>query len=421
MKKSDLPDKRKTASGNLAQSQMLTLPNLAYVLGEMQIQIRFNMMSNAPVFVSDAIDESDLSQSTAYAVIQDTLLKLDITNLSRFDELVTVLARQDSYHPMADWVAGVEWDGVDRIDALAATITTDNALWPVYLENWLVQVMEGVCGWRRTEPFSLPHVLVLVGGQGLGKSRWLSNVGSGWMRGEAELHLSSPSGKDHQLAVLKQPMAELAELDGIFRKSDISHMKSFISRETDEIRAPYAKRAVIRPRMTVFCGSVNDAEFLNDATGSRRFWPVTVTGISWSFSMDWAQLWAQAYAFWQEDAGFDLTAVEDAERARVALEFHTMITPEAEKIAAYYTAHEGNPRFPAVAMNRTEILEMLYGKTRSFSNKQTADAGRILITLVGRHRLIDKKQRAWMFPYNEFGADSAMWPAPILIKIVPDQ
>ena len=305
---------------------------------------------------------------------------------------------------------GLEWDGVDRIGDLAASVTTDNALWAVYLENWLVQVCEGVCGWRRARKFSLPYVLVLVGGQGVGKTHWLKSLGHSWIKAEAELHLSSTAGKDHQLEVLKWPMAELAELDGIFRKSDISHMKAFISREEDSIRAPYARRAVIRARMTTFCGSVNDAEFLTDSSGSRRFWPVLVEGISWSFAMDWAQLWAQAHAFWNEDSEFGLTAAEDAQRAAVAIETHTLLSPEAENIAAFYDAH-AHLTETFVPMNRTEILKML--GYRNLSPRAVAEAGRWLVQELGKHRTLSvgktSKKRAWMFPYNEFAADNKMW------------
>jgi hypothetical protein len=197
-------------------------------------------------------------------------------------------------------------------------------------------------------------------------------------------------------------------------------MKAFISRVEDEIRLPYAKRAIIRPRVTVFCGSVNDAEFLTDMSGSRRFWPVQVDGIDWGFEMDWTQLWAQSYAFWLESSSFDLTAEEDAHRERTAVLLHSSLSSEAEMIGAYHIAHAGDDRFPEKAMNRTEILGMLYGKQRMFSAKQTSDAGKILTDLVGKHRLINGKQRAWMFPFNEFAADSSSWPTPRVIKSVPD-
>lgn len=419
LRKTDLPEKKKTANGKMAQTQMLTLRNLEYVLEKMKVTVRFNVMTAAAHFEAENVGQDEHSQDTLRELIKDTLLKLDISALGRFDELMSVLARRDMYHPMEEWIrAGGVWDGRDRIRELATTVQTETRLWPVFLENWLVQVVEAVCGWRRTAPFSLPYVLVFVGGQGVGKTRWFANLGGQWIKTEAELHLSSVAGKDHQIDVLRWPMAELSELDGIFRKADVSHMKAFISREADSIRAPYERKALKRPRMTVFCGSVNEAEFLNDSTGSRRFWPVAVDSITWSFDMDWRQLWAQALAYWEEDAAFDLSADEEQERGRLAVANHTLRTAEAEKIAEYYRRHHGHPNYPDVAMNRTEILEMLYGKGRSFSPKQISDAGKVLADLSGKHRTIDGKQRSWMFPFNEFATDLATWPDKNHLKSV---
>ena len=45
----------------------------------------------------------------------------------------------------------------------------------------------------------------------------------------------------------------------------------------DSIRKPYAREPVTKARTTVFCGTTNKAEFLNDDTGFRRWWVIPVT------------------------------------------------------------------------------------------------------------------------------------------------
>ena len=418
MRKQDLPDKKKNSAGALAQSQNLTLPNLQYVLKEMGVGVRFNVMSNTTVYEKDGVGTDFLSQDVMRLTVQDMLLGLDISNLSRFDEMIQSLARRAAFHPMAEWLAALPQDDVDHIGILADSVVTDNALWPVYLEKWLVQCVEGVCGWGdRAAKLSLPHVLVLVGGQGIGKSYWLKKLGGPWLKGEAELHLSSASGKDHQLAALKFPLVELSELDGIFRKSDVSHMKAFISREEDEIRAPYERKALVRPRMTSFCASVNDAEFLNDSSGSRRFWPVLVDGIDWEAPVDMSGVWAQAYEMWADGVSFQLTAAEDSERAAVALDVHTQTTPAQETVQEYLRLHIGNARFPEAAMNRTEIMNMLFGE-RNHWHRDVSIVGKTVIDILGKHQTIDGKQRSWMVPYNQFAADRASWPDKISLKSV---
>jgi len=419
MKKSDLPDKKKTSNGSLAASQNLTLPNLVAVLKSMGITLRFNLMTNAAVFEADGVGTDALSQDTVRLTVQDALLGLDINNLGRFDEMVQALARAQSYHPMAEWLRSLAQDDVDHIGELAESITTDCPLWEVYLRKWMIQTVEAVCGYDRERKMSIPHVLTLVGGQGVGKSHWLESLGAGWMKGEAELHLASASGKDHQIEALRFPMVELAELDGIFRKSDISHMKSFISREEDAIRAPYERRALVRPRMTSFCGSVNAAEFLTDATGSRRFWPVQVEAIDWDVQASIEGAWAQAYEAWAAGEGFMLTAEQEAVRAAQSLDEHTTLSPEAEEITTYYSAHQ-HLTDTYQPMNRTEILRML--GYRNLAPRQVAEAGRVLVSLLGKHRTLPAgnttKKRAWMFPFNEFAQDRATWPRESHLRLV---
>ena len=53
----------------------------------------------------------------------------------------------------------------------------------------------------------------------------------------------------------------------------------FVSKQSDSYRAAYARRTQEHPRQCAFFGTTNDEEFLRDATGGRRFWPVVVTEV----------------------------------------------------------------------------------------------------------------------------------------------
>jgi putative DNA primase/helicase len=408
-----MPDAVETAGGRLAQTQLTTSDNLCWLLDSLGISIRYNMMTGEPTLVHPAFSADEAGQERGRLLLFDMLVRMRIKGLDRIDDMLLTLSRDDPFHPMEDWLKSAAWDGVDRIAGVIAAVDTTTELWPVFLENWMVQTVAGVCGWRGGAQ-SLPHVLVLVGGQGVGKTRFLSGLGGGWVKSEAELHLASSSGKDHQIDALRWPIVELAELDGIFRKSDIAHMKSFISRPHDAIRSPYGRRAIQRGRVTSFCASVNDAEFLNDVSGSRRFWPVDVLRIDWSFSTDWQQLWAQAHSMWLEDPVFDLTAAEEAERVGVAESQHTVISPEVEFLAGYWEAHKDCADLMR-PMNGTEILRML-----GYTNPGPQTVARVkkwLADILGKQRTISGKQRAWMFPFSDFARDPSRWSHNYLTKI----
>ena len=99
------------------------------------------------------------------------------------------------------------------------------------------------------------------------------------------------------MAAHRCAIVELGEVDFIFKKQDISKIKSTLSKTTDIIRPPYARSTMDFPRAFVLCGSVNNLCFLNDETGSRRFWVIPIEnekGINWKWVSEHRdQIWAQ--------------------------------------------------------------------------------------------------------------------------------
>jgi len=76
----------------------------------------------------------------------------------------------------------------------------------------------------------------------------------------------------------------------------VSRIKAFMSRTNDRFRPPYGRRPIDQPRQCVFAGTVNDNEYLRDATGGRRWWPVACSEIDIAGLADFRdQLWAEAY------------------------------------------------------------------------------------------------------------------------------
>lgn len=356
----NLPDCLWGAKGPAAR-QLSTDSNLEWVIEQLGVCCRFNMMTGLPELWRDGWGgrRDDRNDRSVAIRIRSELLRLGIANDRHLDDTLDQLCLHSPYHPMADWLDGLPaWDGVDRVQALAGSVGTDSALWPVYLARWLVQVVAAVRGWD--QPEQRPYVLVFSGAQGLGKSTWFSRlVPAPYFTGEQELHLNGLGAKDQQIEALRRPMVELAELDSTFKKSEVGALKSFLSRPVDSIRLPYGRFAIERARCTVFCGTVNNVAFLTDSTGSRRFWPVHVESIDWRHRLDLGQLWAQVDSMYQSGYGYHLAPDETAASA-VESEVFRSESDVAEAFRVYFTpALLATPRDAWVRASMAAVADVI--------------------------------------------------------------
>jgi predicted P-loop ATPase len=208
-------------------------------------------------------------------------------------EAVQTVARENSFHPVREYLARLVWDGTPRLDSwlhrfLGATDSPLNAAigqrWPI---SAVARIMRPGC--------KVDHVLLLEGPQGLGKSTALEILASPTWYTD---HLSDLGSKDSRLELHNKWIVELGEFAS--RRSELER-KAFLTACADNFRAPYERRAQWVPRSNVFAATTNDPVPLTDETGGRRYWPVSCCG---RIDLDGLRenrdrLWAEAYALYQ--------------------------------------------------------------------------------------------------------------------------
>jgi Virulence-associated protein E-like domain/Primase C terminal 2 (PriCT-2) len=182
------------------------------------------------------------------------------------------VALKFAYHPIRDELNGLRWDGVPRLDswlvrhAGADETPYTRAVSRKSLIAMVARVMQPGC--------KHDHTLVLSGEQGQNKSKMCKALA-----GEQYFSESLPSIRSDKTDAIRHLqgkwLVELAEL-APSRTSDAEDLKAFLSGAVDRVRMPYAKFDEAFPRQCVFVGTTNDDQFLRDATGGRRFWPVAV-------------------------------------------------------------------------------------------------------------------------------------------------
>lgn len=208
-----------------------------------------------------------------------------------------------SYDPVVRALdALAQWDGESRFEALARALGVRGTPEDVaHSADLLKKFCIGAVRRAREPGCQMDNVLVLVGGQGLRKTsalRALAQVAPD--KGAAPLFARVTArlrDKDARMALQGPWIVELAELAAV-KASENEDIKSFLDERDDWYRPPYAATTQRRPRRVVVCGSTNDEEFLNDATGARRYWPVDVQediDLAW-ISANRDSLWAEADA-----------------------------------------------------------------------------------------------------------------------------
>jgi len=132
-------------------------------------------------------------------------------------------------------------------------------------------------------------VLILEGGQGVGKSTALGILGGEWFS-DTPFTLGD---KDSYQSLAGKWIIEMPELDS-FNKAEDTRAKAFFSGTVDNYRPSFGRRNQDYPRQCVFSGSTNQHEYFRDVD-NRRYWPVNCTRIKLAdLRRDRDQLWAEA-------------------------------------------------------------------------------------------------------------------------------
>lgn len=223
-----------------------------------------------PSFTAKGSKRGDLVNDTDISIIKGRIERMHgIYNDAKLNDAIEQVSSDNAFHPIKLYLESLTWDGVPRIDSFLVDYmgAEDNAYTREAFRKMLLAAVT-----RIYEPGrKFDTALVFYSEQGVGKSTLIQRLSKGWFNDS----LTNLSGKESYEAIQFAWLVELAELSAL-RKSDVEAVKNFISKREDTYRGAYARRVKTHKRQCVFFGSTNDDEFLKDATGNRRFFPVEV-------------------------------------------------------------------------------------------------------------------------------------------------
>ena len=268
-------------------------------------------------------------------------ISLHISSRYRFEmaartlgSVAAVVGREKQYHPVRDYLRSLVWDGECRHDAwlsaylgaVQSPLTT--AVGCRWFTSAVARIMQPGC--------KVDTVLILVGPQGAKKSTAFRVLAGSDYFSDTALDLRN---KDALLALQGIWLYEFAELDNMRRK-EATAVKAFLAAQQDRFRPPYGRHMIEWDRQCIIVGTTNEQVFLNDSTGSRRFWPVEVGSIDLdALAEDRDQLWAEAVARYDDGQPWWLSEAMETQRTAEA-EVRTSSDPWEELIARWSPARE---------------------------------------------------------------------------------
>lgn len=212
--------------------------------------------------------------------------------------VLNVMAREQSYHPIKDFIESKKWDSVPRVEKLFIDYlgADDNQYIRDTTRKWLAGAVA-----RIYEPgIKFEIIPILQGTQGIGKSTIAAKLGGDYFTDS--LQGLGKTKDDYQL-LASNWIVELGELASM-NSTETETIKGFTSATEDKLRLPYGRMTQIFKRTVAFIGTTNNFEYLTDMTGNRRFFPIPLDDTKTKadvFELNTEtiqQIWAEAYIYY---------------------------------------------------------------------------------------------------------------------------
>lgn len=373
-----------------------TIANTEHLLDSYGITYRYNVIKKKLLITlpghtgaSDNADNSAMTLITSLAILNGLAT-------GQISSYVEFLGDQNLYNPVAEWIMGRPWDGVDRLPEIFKTLTEREGF-PAMLKRILVYkwLLSAVAAALKPSGFKGRGVLTFQGPQGIGKTSWvISLVPYAVLRESAVKvdHHLDVSNKDSILGAVTYWVVEIGELDSSFRK-DVARLKGFLTSDFDRVRRPYARTESEYPRRTVFFATVNEENFLVDTTGNSRWWTIPLTAINYKHGLDMQQVFAQLAVDLEQGAEWWLSPDEERLLNSSNSEHRSISVIRERLMAVIDMDRKGEPGLPA--MTSMELLKKL-----GFEYPKNGDAKEmtaILRELLGPSKKIHGSQK-WRVP-----------------------
>ena len=281
--------------------------------------------------------------------------------------------RISEYHPFTAYFEQLpEWDGTDRVSALARRVS-DNPVWVNGFHRWMLGLSAQWMQFRPdTNRANSVAPLLVSSRQGLGKSTFCRLLMPDALKSyyTESYDLGSPASAEARLAAYG--LINLDEFDKL-GVSKMPLLKNLMQASALNIRKAYKRSASALPRIASFIGTSNREDLLVDRTGSRRFLCVSLEhAIDCTTSVEHEQLYAQLKAelLSGERSWFNKEEEQTIQRHNALFYKHV---PEEEvfRLCFRFATEEDHPQ-KVLTLSATQLFERMKSAHPSAMRGMTA-------------------------------------------------
>lgn len=283
---------------------------------ETRCQLRRNVLSGETLYAAKGSrDYLPLSAEAINTLILEAGrdgVGLTETLLQRYVQSTLI----ETWNPAEEWLEGLEeWDGTDRVQALADRIITTNPDWPSRFHKWMLQMVARWMGYEVAQRDVM--VPVIVGQYGYGKTSFCNIILPPELRTYYTDKIKMRSTAEvHELVTTNL----LACIDEYYQENTEQEVVSryLFSRSTPVFRLPYGTTVERRRPYAAFIATTGNLHPMTDADGAAHLVCVEVSHrIDTRTPIAYEQLYAQLKAELENGADFALT---DEEREAMAVQ-----------------------------------------------------------------------------------------------------
>ena len=289
------------------------------------------------------------------ASIADELMSVDSKNSKYYNDRKTnYISQLDSLDKKF-----TEWDGTDRVSALARRVS-DDPVWVNGFHRWMLGLS---AQWMQLNPdnnrANSVAPLLVSSRQGLGKSTFCRLLMPDRLKSyyTESYDLSSPASAEAKLAAYG--LINLDEFDKL-GASKMPLLKNLMQASALNIRKAYKHSASSLPRIASFIGTSNREDLLVDRTGSRRFLCVSLKhAIDCTTSVEHKQLYAQLKTeLLSGERSWFNKEEEQTIQQHNALFYKHVPEEEVFRLCFRFATEEDNPQ-EVLSLSATQLFERM--------------------------------------------------------------